>query len=203
MNGGRNPAALSDSGRAWVVAGSSHRGEEEILLKALETVRLRFPTLSLVLAPRHPERFAEVEQLLVKSPFTFRRKSRLIQDDPACDVLLLDTVGELREYFALGDVAFVGGSLVNVGGHNILEPAHLEKPILFGPHMTNFESIAEAMKRGRAAIEVRDADELARALIDLLSDAVARRRMGEAAARIANADGDALGLNFRLVERYL
>jgi 3-deoxy-D-manno-octulosonic-acid transferase len=202
-NGGRKPAALSDSGRPWVVAGSSHRGEEEILLKALATARSQIPTLSLVLAPRHPERFAEVEQLLVKSPFAFQRKSRNTPGDPACDVLLLDTVGELREYFAHGDVAFVGGSLVDAGGHNILEPAHLKKPVLFGPHMANFESIAEAMKRGGAAIEVRDADELARTWVDLLSDAEARRRMGEAAARIANANGGVLDRNFGLVERYL
>ena len=197
-------SALGDSNRRWVVAGSSHRGEEEILLKALEAARARIPNLSLILAPRHPERFDEVEQLLVKSPFAFQRKSRLSQGQYFThDVLLLDTVGELPEFFAVGDIAFVGGSLVDAGGHNILEPARLKKPVLFGPHMANFKSVAEEMKRDRAAIEVRDADELARALIDLLFDAAARRRMGESAGRIANADRDALTRNFRLAERFL
>lgn len=203
---GREPTSGSvrDHGRQWVVAGSLHRGEEEILLKALKSARTRFPKLSLVLAPRHPERFDEVEQLLIKSPFAFQRKSRIAaQQYFAHDVLLLDTVGELPEFFAAGDIAFVGGSLVDAGGHNALEPARLQKPILFGPHMTNFESIAEEMKRSGAAIEVRDAEELANALVDLLSDAGERRRMGDSAEQIASANGAALAQNLQLVERYL
>jgi 3-deoxy-D-manno-octulosonic-acid transferase len=93
--------------------------------------------------------------------------------------------------------------LVDAGGHNALEPARLQKPILFGPHMTNFESIAEEMKRSGAAIEVRDAEELANALVDLLSDAGERRRMGDSAEQIASANGAALAQNLQLVERYL
>ncbi|MGH7797731.1 MAG: 3-deoxy-D-manno-octulosonic acid transferase [Candidatus Binatia bacterium] len=201
---GQMSRSVRDHGRQWIVAGSSHRGEEEILLKALKSARARFPKLSLVLAPRHPERFAEVEQLLINSPFVFQRKSRLAAEQYfAHDVLLLDTVGELREFFAAGDIAFVGGSLVDAGGHNVLEPARLQKPILFGPHMANFKSIAEEMKRSGAAIEVRDAQELARALVDLLSDAAERRRMGNSAGQIAGANGDALAQNLQLAERYL
>lgn len=193
-----------DHDRQWIVAGSLHRGEEEILLEALKSARVRFPKLSLVLAPRHPERFAEVEQLLINSPFAFRRKSGLAAEQYfAHDVLLLDTVGELPEFFAVGDIAFVGGSLVDAGGHNVLEPARLQKPIVFGPHMTNFESIAKEMKRSGAAIEVRDAEELARALVDLLADAGERRRMGDSAGQIASANGAALAQNLKLVERYL
>ena len=196
--------SVRDRGRQWVVAGSLHRGEEEILLKALKSARTRCPKLSMVLAPRHPERFDEVEQLLIKSPFAFQRKSRVAAEQYfAHDVLLLDTVGELPEFFAAGDIAFVGGSLIDAGGHNALEPARLKKPILFGPHMTNFASIAEEMKRSGAALEVRDAEELANALVDLLSDADERRRMGDSAEKIASANGAALTQNLRLVERYL
>jgi 3-deoxy-D-manno-octulosonic-acid transferase len=196
--------AVNDQSRQWIVAGSSHRGEEEILLQTLQSVRQRFPKVSLILAPRHPERFAEVEQLLRNSPFGFQRKSRLLRDQYfAQDVLLLDTVGELREFFAVADVAFIGGSLVDVGGHNVLEPARLRKPIVFGPHMANFKSIAEEMKRAGAAIEVRDADELARVLIALLADTGTRERMGESAGRIAGANRDALARNFALAEPYL
>ena len=196
--------SVRDPGRHLVVAGSSHRGEEEILLTAFTAVRARFPNLSLVLAPRHPERFAEVERLLLNSPFAFQRKSRLAAEPYfAQDVLLLDTVGELPEFFAAGDIAFVGGSLVDGGGHNVLEPARFQKPILFGPHMTNFKDIAEEMKRGGAAIEVHDAEDLARALVQLLADTEERRRMGERASQIAGANGDALMLNLKLAERYL
>ena len=203
-NGADKIVSARDPGRHLVVAGSSHRGEEEILLKAFLTARGRFANLSLVLAPRHPERFAEVERLLQNSPFAFQRKSRLtVEQYFAQDVLLLDTVGELPDFFAAGDIAFVGGSLVDGGGHNLLEPARLQKPILFGPHMTNFKSIAEEMKRRGAAIEVRDADDLARAVVRLLADTEERRRMGERAAQVAGANGDALTRNFQLAERYL
>jgi 3-deoxy-D-manno-octulosonic-acid transferase len=193
-----------DPARCLLVAGSSHRGEEEIVLRAFGLTRARFPELALVLAPRHPERFAEVEKLLSRSPFAFQRKSRLGAEQYfSRDVLLLDTVGDLPEFFAAGDIAFVGGSLVAGGGHNILEPARLEKPILFGPHMANFQSIAEDMKRSGAAIEVRDAEELAHALMGLLDDAAERQRMGERAAQVARANGDALALNVALAQRYL
>lgn len=201
---GANVAAFLDRGRRWWVAGSSHAGEEAILLKALATARQRVPELSLVLAPRHPERFAEVEDLLAKNSFVFRRKSRLTDEAAsACDVLLLDTLGELPEFFAVGEIAFVGGSLVDAGGHNLLEPARLKKPILFGPYTANVKDLAEQMKREGAAIEVRGVSDLAQVLVDLLSDPAACRRMGEAAARIAAAERDTLARNFCLVERFL
>jgi 3-deoxy-D-manno-octulosonic-acid transferase len=203
-NGWQKLLAARDPSRQLLVAGSSHRGEEEIVLAAFKSARARFPSLSLVLAPRHPERFDEVEKLLQSGAFAFQRKSRLAADGYfAQDVLLLDTVGELAEFFAAGDIAFVGGSLVNHGGHNVLEPARFEKPILFGPYMANFRSIAEEMKRSGAAIEVRDAAGLSRALVDLLVDGETRHRMGERAAEVAGANRDALMLNIKLAERYL
>ena len=187
-----------------LVAGSSHRGEEEILLEVLSLARERFPALKMVLAPRHPERFAEVEKLLQKSRFAFHRKSQVEAGEYfAKDILLLDTVGELADFFAAADVAFVGGSLVNVGGHNVLEPARFQKPVLFGPHMGNFETIAKQMKQSGAAIEVRDADELARVLIRLLGDDDARAQMGRRAFQFAGANHDACARNFSLVQRYL
>jgi 3-deoxy-D-manno-octulosonic-acid transferase len=203
-NGWQKILAARDPSRQLLVAGSSHRGEEEIVLAAFKAARARFPRLSLVLAPRHPERFDEVEKLLQSSPFMFQRKSRLAADEYFVqDVLLLDTVGELPEFFAAGDIAFVGGSLVNHGGHNVLEPARFEKPILFGPYMANFRSIAEEMKLRGAAIEVCDAAGLSRAVVDLLVDVETRHRMGERASEVAGANRDALMLNIKLAERYL
>ena len=203
-NGWQKILAARDPSRQLLVAGSSHRGEEEIVLAAFKAARVRFPRLSLVLAPRHPERFDEVEKLLQSSRFMFQRKSRLAADEYfGQDVLLLDTVGELPEFFAAGDIAFVGGSLVNHGGHNVLEPARFEKPILFGPYMANFRSIAEEMKLRGAAIEVCDAAGLSRAVVHLLVDVETRHRMGERASEVAGANRDALMLNIKLAERYL
>jgi 3-deoxy-D-manno-octulosonic-acid transferase len=191
--------------RYLLVAGSSHRGEDEILLEALRRARTACPELSMILAPRHPERFAEVEKLLTNSSLTFERKSRVSSDHGFFDqdVLLLDTIGELTNFFAVGDVAFVGGSLVNAGGHNVLEPAFLRKPILFGPYMANFEAVAEALKSHGGAVEVRGAEDLARVLVELLSDPDRRWRMGEAAWQVAQAGQGALAANLTLAERYL
>jgi 3-deoxy-D-manno-octulosonic-acid transferase len=197
-------AAPADPSRHLLVVGSSHKGEEEVLLEAFKAVRARFPSLSLVLAPRHPERFAEVEKLLTGSPFTFQRRTQVADGQYFTrDILLLDSVGELPEFFAAADIAFVGGSLVDRGGHNVLEPARLQKPILFGPHMANFKDIADEMKRRGGAIEVRDAEDLSRALAELLENSDKRKRMGQRASEVAGADRDALMLNVGLAERYL
>ena len=190
--------------KTLIVAGSTHRGEEEILLAALTLVRTRFGNLSMVLAPRHPERFDDVERLLRHSSLVFQRRS---QADPTewfdKDVLLLDSLGELADFFAAADVAFVGGSLVEVGGHNVSEPARFAKPILFGPHMGNFHSLAEQMKREGAALEVTGAEDLAAAISDLLADPVKRQQMGQKAARIISAHQQAFSANLHLAERYL
>jgi 3-deoxy-D-manno-octulosonic-acid transferase len=198
------PALAGGHDKPLLVVGSSHRGEEEILLQAFATARARFPKLSMVLAPRHPQRFAEVEKLLVGSPFGFQLRSQVNDGQPfEKDILLLDTVGELTDFFAVADIAFVGGSLIDAGGHNILEPARYHKPVLFGPNMGNFQTVAEQMKQTGAAIEVGDANDLAQALVSLLADANRRRRMGEMASQIVAANSQALMQNLRLAERYL
>jgi 3-deoxy-D-manno-octulosonic-acid transferase len=196
--------AAALGGKPLLVAGSTHHGEEEKLLEALGLIRAKFPTLSLVIAPRHPERFAEVERLLKNSSFNFQRRSQA--EAPhwfAKDILLLDSVGELVDFFAAADVAFVGGSLVEVGGHNILEPARFGKPVLFGPHMENFHSLAQEMIRQGAALEVRGAQGLADTVSELLAEPQKRRSMGRRGAEIAAGNSQALGANLRLAQRYL
>ncbi len=196
--------ARSLDGKPLLVAGSTHRGEEESLLEALKLVRARHPNLSMVIAPRHPERFGDVERLLANSKFVFQRRSQTAPADWfKKDILLLDSVGELAHFFAVGDVAFVGGSLVEVGGHNILEPAGVATPILVGPHMENFQALADTMLRQGAALEVASAAALADALDELLADSMKRRRMGQRAKEIAVAHQGAFALNFSLAERYL
>jgi 3-deoxy-D-manno-octulosonic-acid transferase len=121
-------------GSYLLVAGSSHRGEEEILLEVFMSLKRQFPDLRLVLAPRHPQRFGEVEKLLRMTGLGFEKKSEANgRVDFDKDIMFVDTLGDLREFYAIADIAFVGGSLVDGGGHNLLEPAGFRKPVLFGP----------------------------------------------------------------------
>jgi 3-deoxy-D-manno-octulosonic-acid transferase len=187
-----------------VVVGSSHRGEEEVLLRAFVTLKKSFSNLRMVLAPRHPQRFAEVEMLLSTHGVSFDKRSAL--RDPAAfnqDVLVLDTLGELERFYTIADIAFVGGSLVDVGGHNVLEPARLGKPTLFGPFMGNFRAIAEDLKRSGGGIEVRNGDELTASIAELLRDPAKRKLAGDKAYEVAAEDVGVLRRSMALAERYL
>jgi 3-deoxy-D-manno-octulosonic-acid transferase len=187
-----------------LVAGSSHRGEEEILLTAFRTLKLRFPGLQMVLAPRHPQRFREVEKLLNGSGLGFEKKSdNNGRSFTPHDVLLLDTLGDLPSFYAHGDIAFVGGSLVDAGGHNLLEPARCRRPVLFGPHMANFAAFAQAMKVKGGGIEVRSADDLVREVADLLTDPSKRLMMGERAYKLAMDERRVGERSLALLTRYL
>lgn len=188
----------------WLVVGSSHRGEEEILIDAFTTLKRRFPRLQLVLAPRHPERFAEVEKLLKAAGLQFAKKSEVNGLlDFQTDVMFVDTIGDLQEFYAAGDVAFVGGSLVDAGGHNLLEPARFAKPVLFGPHMTNFRSVAQEMRANGGGIEVRGREELICEMTMLLTDNDKRKSIGKKAYEVAAGDRGVLQRNFDLAARYL
>jgi 3-deoxy-D-manno-octulosonic-acid transferase len=171
--------------RPVIIAGSTMRGEELMVLRAFERMRAGEPRTLLVIAPRHPERFDEVERLARDEGFrTLKRSALAIDEDPPADVVVLDSIGELAHLYRLATVVFVGGSLVPTGGHNILEPAVHGRPILFGPHMQNFQEIAAAFLDGRAAVQVRDEWELESAFRDLLADAPRRLALGRAAQAI-------------------
>ena len=165
----------------WV-AGSTVDGEEELVLSAFHRVRERVPQARLLVAPRHPERFAAVPGLIEAAGFRCVRRSTL---DPAVwtdgEVLLLDTLGELAQLYALASVVFVGGSLVPSGGHNILEPAVAGKAVLVGPHMENFQEIADAFRSESAMVQVASAEELGREVGALMLDEPRRRGLGERA----------------------
>ena len=187
-----------------LVAGSSHRGEEEILLNAFRSLKQRFPDFRMVLAPRHPQRFAEVERLLESSGLEFEKKSEINgRATLSQDVLFLDTLGDLEELYAVGDVAFVGGSLVDAGGHNLLEPARFRRPILFGPYMANFAGLAQEMREKGGAVEVRDEADLVREITDLLNDANKRLDMGERAYQVAVDERRVSERTAELLYRYL
>ncbi len=175
--------------RPVVIAGSTMRGEEVAVLRAFGRVRASAPRAMLVIAPRHPERFDEVERLAREEGFRTARRSQLtIDEEPAAEVVVLDTVGELAQLYRLATVAFVGGSLVPTGGHNILEPAVFGRPILFGPHMQNFQQIAATFLEAGAAVQVSDESELEAAFRDLLGDPARRAALGRAARGIVEAN---------------
>ncbi len=190
--------------RRKLVVGSTHRGEEEIFIEVFRSLKKQFPDLLMILAPRHPQRFQEVETLLTKSGLAFEKKSQMNgRSGTLSDVMFLDTLGDLAALYSMADVAFVGGSLVEVGGHNVLEPARFRKPILFGPHMANFADLAARMKREGGGIEVRGKEDLIREIADLLSDRRKAEKMGEVAYNVAMGDRGAVEQNIHLVTRYL
>ncbi|MBV9344110.1 MAG: lipid IV(A) 3-deoxy-D-manno-octulosonic acid transferase [Gammaproteobacteria bacterium] len=192
------------AGRALWVAGSTHAGEEETLLRAQRLLLQRRPGSLLVLAPRHPPRFAEVAQRLTREGFrSARRSTGAGAADADCEVLLLDTLGELLTFYAAADVAFVGGSLVPIGGHNLLEPAALGVPVLTGPFHSNSEDAARLLEAAGALQVIRDAGELAARLEGLLSDAAERQRRGAAARASVAANRGALEKLLSLIEPLL
>ncbi len=176
-------------GRPVIVAGSTFPGEDEILLRGFERVRTLMPGALLILAPRRPERFAEVEALAKDTGLrTIRRTSLTPGDALRADIVILDTLGELAHVYHLATAVFVGGSMVDMGGHNILEPAAVGKAIVFGPHMENFREIAETFLRGAAAVQVATPRELEDTLLDLCANAARRDRLGTAARALVAAN---------------
>jgi 3-deoxy-D-manno-octulosonic-acid transferase len=182
------PVAIS-AGKKVITAGSTHRGEEEALLDVFTQLRAKYPELLLIIAPRHPERFDEVEGLVNKAGYECLRRTQ--RKGPIKDVLLLDTIGELRAFYALCDIAFVGGSLVKVGGHNLLEPAAMKKPVIFSRYMFNFKEISEALMSVGGGVMVKDKGELYRQLDRLLADKELATRMGERAFRVIEMNSGA------------
>lgn len=158
--------------------GSTHRGEEEILAKIFLRLRQQFPSLRLFIAPRHVERLQEILTLLRALPLRVKPASECIQRGAAeADCMLLDTTGELQRWYTIATVVFMGKSLSAHGGQNPVEPILAGKPVVFGPHMENFATLANTLVSNGAAMQVTDADSLELALADLLRDIEARQRL--------------------------
>ncbi len=190
---GRKLRAAYAPGRPVWIAASTHAGEEEVVLQAQRRVQQRFPEALCLLVPRHPERFDSVAGLIDAAGYRFVRRTQARQAGPDVEVLLGDTMGELLPLYAAADVAFVGGSIARIGGHNLLEPAALKLPFVTGPHTYNADDIARLFRDEGIAPVVRDADELAAAVCELLGDADERRRRGERAREIIDGSRGALG----------
>ncbi|MEM7082279.1 MAG: lipid IV(A) 3-deoxy-D-manno-octulosonic acid transferase [Pseudomonadota bacterium] len=200
---GKVARALHAPNRPVVLAASTHDGEEPMVLDAMDDVWQRYPETLLILAPRHPERLAYVEGLMEGHGLRFVTRTSGSAATDATAILLLDTLGELRDYYAACDVAFVGGSLVPVGGHNLLEPAVLGKPVITGPHLYNTEDIASKFLAAGAMNTVSDAAGLGAEMVRLLGDPDARLRQGEAGKKVVEENRGALDRLLRLIEPLL
>ena len=183
-----------------IVAGSTHQGEEEMILRVFRRLREDFKGLVLVLAPRHPERFDEVESLIRDHGLDCGRRTK----GGGAEVILLDTLGELRGMYGVGDVTLVGGSLVDgVGGHNLLEPACLGKPVVYGTYLGGYATMAGLLENGGGGIRVRDEEELFKVLKRLLSDGEAREEMGRSARKVVESNRGALEKTLRVIDGFL
>jgi len=191
-----------DKGAAWVVAGSTHEGEENAVLSAFADARSVNPSARLLLAPRHPERFDAVAELCERRGWEVARKSRITSGEEkkhSSPVVVLDSVGELLASYAAADIAFVGGSLAPKGGHNILEPALFGVPAVTGPHTGNFREITELFTRGDAVMTVGDESDLCRRMVEWATDPAPFAEMGERAKRLLETLRGASGRNATLV----
>jgi 3-deoxy-D-manno-octulosonic-acid transferase len=184
-----------------IVVKSSMKGEEGLFLNAYLQVRESVPGVKMVIAPRHPERFDEVAELLAATVTRFARRTQL-RPGLSCDVLLLDTIGELRSVYSLGSVAVIGGSFQPFGGHNLLEPAALGKPIVIGPEMSNFHEMARLFVREQA-VRQTSAAQLTAALADLLENPRARAALGARAIQTVRRNQGATGSTLAFVLPHL
>ena len=190
-------------GRFIWIAASTHAGEDEIALQAHRQLRVEFNDALLILVPRHPERFNAVAALIAKSDSNFARRSTASTISSATAVLLGDTMGELLFLYGCADCAFVGGSLIARGGHNMLEPAAWRLPIVTGPSDFNFREISALLQHEGALTVVRDAETLAQTLIELAGDAALRQKRGAAAQQVVANNRGALDKLIGEIEHYL
>lgn len=185
--------------QVWVAA-STHDGEEQKIIEAHKTLLLTCPQALLLIVPRHPERFDEVASLIRKSGLNSVRRSSNQICDPNSQVLLGDSMGELMTYYAAADVAFVGGSLVNIGGHNLLEPAALGMPILSGPAVQNAPDVAAMLLAAGGLQLVANSDELAARLAELFARPSSLEELGKGALRAMQQNRGSLDLMLEVIE---
>jgi 3-deoxy-D-manno-octulosonic-acid transferase len=164
-------------GEVWLVAGSTHAGEEEAVVEAFLAIREQLPTARLLLAPRHLERVADVSAVLAERGLTVARRSEGAASPEA--VVVLDTMGELRAAYALGAACFVGGTLAPIGGHNPLEPAAVGRAALFGPYTANCADVADLVLEAGVRFRVEGAKELAEQFLRIVQDAAWQERLAQ------------------------
>ncbi len=186
----------------WIAA-STHQGEEDIMLQAHHLILEKYPDALLMVVPRHPNRFDEVKSLVLQKKFTMACRSDKAVVDASVQVFMGDSMGELMLFYSIANVALVGGSFVGVGGHNMLEPAVLHKPILTGPIVFNFTEISQLLLQAKAMFMVKNAEEIAQEVIQLFADENLRHRVGENAYNVVASNRGALERQVALVKQLL
>jgi 3-deoxy-D-manno-octulosonic-acid transferase len=191
--------------RPLFIAASTHAGEEEILLHTYRKLLAVVPEVLLLLAPRHPQRFAEVERLLKAGGYRYRKRSQTqSQETEEVEVFLLDTLGELASFYPSAALAFVGGSLVKgPGGHSVIEPALAQVPVSFGPYMRNFAAVVEELVQKGGGSEVRDAHSLYEWALPLLTDPRARQEAGRRAYEVVKQGQGAVERTIDVLRHHL
>ncbi|HDN86022.1 MAG: hypothetical protein DRP68_03965 [Candidatus Omnitrophota bacterium] len=195
---------LKKKGEILLVAGSTHPGEEEMIIEIYQQLLEKFPNLKLIVGPRHLQRISLLEKMIEQKGFLPQRISRKGWENPQPpSIYILDTIGELFYFYSLADVCLVGGSWVKFGGHNILEPLYFLKPTLFGPYMENFKEIEEVVLEKKAGIKVKDKKELKEILEKLIGDSEAREKLSLRISRVFEEGEVILKRNIDIISKYL
>lgn len=191
-------------GERVMIAGSTHEGEEEAVLEAYSILLSALPSLVLIIAPRHLERLAGIEPLLSEKGFSTVRKGKLSvpAQRESGSIILIDTLGDLDRLYSLADFIFVGGSLAPVGGHNVLEAAACRKPVFFGPHMGNFQEVADQLKGSGGGIEVGSGKELGEKMTWLAQHPEEYRKKGESAYLVVSNNRGAVKRNLERIAQW-
>ncbi len=187
-----NALNLESHSEIWV-AGSTHQGEEDIILDTFGRLRMFFPSLRLIIAPRRVERAEDINRLVMDKGYRSVLKTQISMSGEPYEVLILDTMGELERIYGMAKISFVGGSLTPVGGHNLLEPASFGKPVLFGPHTDNFVLMSQLLIEAGGGARVRNGEDLFETVKGLLSDPEQSDRMGRKAKEFVGTSRGALG----------
>jgi 3-deoxy-D-manno-octulosonic-acid transferase len=189
--------------RPVLTAGSTRPGDDAVLIPAFQGIREQAPDALLIIAPRHPERFEETAKIAGSAGLRVALRSQGAACPADADCFVIDTMGELMRYYACGDVTFVGGTFADVGGHNLLEPAALGKPVLFGPHTYNTVEVAQALEESGGGKRLASREELVTAVLDWFNNADRRHRAGKAALELAESGRGALALTLQAVRRVI
>ncbi|NCX93398.1 MAG: 3-deoxy-D-manno-octulosonic acid transferase [Gammaproteobacteria bacterium] len=186
----------------WIAA-STHQGEEVVIMRVQKKIRAKMPEVLLILVPRHPERFPAVEEMALEHDLKFVTKTSGAPVTDEIDIFLGNTMGELLTYYAASSVAFVGGSLIPVGGHNLLEPAALGLPCITGPHMENFVMITKLLVDADGAIQIEQAEELEEILLKLLHDPERRAQMGKNGQDLVAKNRGSVDRQHQVIEKFI
>jgi 3-deoxy-D-manno-octulosonic-acid transferase len=187
--------------RIIIIAASTHDGEEKQLLTIYSRLRKKYSQCLLIIAPRHPERFDSVNRLC--SGYVCVRRSALNELSDKTEILLVDSLGELLTFYALSDIAFVGGSLKAIGGHNVLEPMALGVPVITGPHLFNFKHITKQLIEAKAMIIAKDTEALYENLNELIANQALRKQLEKSASIVLNQNQGIVEKYVELILRYL